>query len=106
MAIELVARDPATWGPSLAAVQEALAGASGDTGRGPEALTVSRQAVELRRAAGAPHDVAVALRVFAQVRAAAGPSRRRRSRPSRRRYCTWTSRPGWPTRAGTRRRPR
>ena len=72
LAIELVATDPVTWGPSLAAVQEALAGAFGETGRWTEALTVSRRAVELRRAAGAPHDLAVAQRVFAQVRAAAG----------------------------------
>jgi tetratricopeptide (TPR) repeat protein len=67
MAIELVAQDPARWRSSLAAVQEALAGAFGETGRWQEALTVSRRAVELRRAAGAEHDLAVALRVFAHV---------------------------------------
>lgn len=69
---ELVAEDEATWGPSLAAVLEKLAGAFAETGRLPEALAVSRRAVELREAAGAEHDLAVALRVFAHMRAAAG----------------------------------
>lgn len=51
---------------------EAEAGAFAETGRFPEALAGSRRAVELREAAGAEHDLAVALRVFAHMRAMAG----------------------------------
>jgi hypothetical protein len=69
---ELVASDAGRWGPLLAAVLEPLAGAFGETGRWDDALAASRRAVELRRSAGSRHDLAVALRVFAHVRAAAG----------------------------------
>lgn len=64
--------DPDRWRPFIAGTLQTLAGALGKSGRHDRALTVSREAVELRRAGpGGGYDdpeLAKALRMFALVR--------------------------------------
>ena len=64
--------DPDRWRPRAAGSLQTLASALAQNGQRDRALTVSREAVELRRLGPYDLDLARALRMFATVRAAAG----------------------------------
>ena len=69
--------EPATWAGYLAGAQQSLAGALAEVEHWPRALELSREAVTLRRTVpepvtatdASPHQLVVALRLFAHVRA-------------------------------------